>query len=74
MRTFNHFPNDTMCPICGKGTDKPCTLIPVDGTGDGRICEAVPVHDDCVWADGLRFNREANIFYKEAFLNEPEAS
>lgn len=64
MRTFKHFPDDKTCPMCGTSEDKECILIPIDGTGDGSICEAVPVHAECVQKGDLRYNREANIFYK----------
>ena len=64
MRTFKHFPKDKVCPMCGTSEDKECTLIEIDGTSDGSICEAVPVHAECVRKGDLRFNREANIFYK----------
>ena len=64
MRTFKHFPEDKICPMCGTSEDKPCVLIPIDGTGDGKICEAVPVHAECATKGDLRYNREANIFYK----------
>ena len=32
MRTFEHFPEQDKCLLCGKNTDKPCILIGVDGT------------------------------------------
>ena len=48
MRTFEHFPKDTKCPVCGTNDDTPCILVPVSGTGDGRIAEAIPVHEDCI--------------------------
>lgn len=66
MRTFKHFPTDTICPMCGTSEDKECTLIEIDGTGDGKICEGVPVHVECVKKGDLRFNPKANIFYKVA--------
>ena len=66
MRTFKHFPKDSICLMCGKNTDTECTLILVDGTGDGKISEAIPVHADCIRKGDLQFNREANIFYQVA--------
>ena len=63
MRTFDHFPKDRICPMCGSGEDKPCTLIPIDGTENGKICEAIPVHADCAAKGDLRYNREVNVFY-----------
>ncbi len=64
MRTFEHFPNDTTCPVCGTNEDKPCFLILVDGTEKGDNCEAQPTHVDCVAKSGdFRFNREFNMIY-----------
>lgn len=64
MRTFEHFPENEVCLMCGTWEDKPCTLIPIDDTGDGRICEAVPVHAECAARGDLRYNRKVNVFYK----------
>ena len=64
MRTFDHFPQDKKCPLCGNSKDEPCTLIPIDGIREGNICEAIPVHVSCVIKGDLRYNREGNLFYK----------
>lgn len=61
MRTFEHFPTDKMCKICGTNDDTPCILVPIDDTDEGNICEAVPVHVDCLAE--IRLNKEAEIFY-----------
>lgn len=50
MRVFDH-PNMTggfICPICGKGTDAPVTLIGIRGTERDRIMEARQYHIDCI--------------------------
>ena len=64
MRTFEHFPEDKTCVICGYGDNAECTLIPIDGTDDGDNCEATPVHAHCVRDVELRYNRDAGIVYK----------
>lgn len=48
MRTFETFPADTKCVICGKNDNKPCALLPIAGTQDGMNCQATPVHVDCM--------------------------
>ena len=64
MRTFEHFPEEKTCLMCGTNEDKECTLLEIDGTSKGKICEVIPVHVECAKRGDLRFNREANIFYK----------
>ena len=64
MRTFDHFPKGKICLMCGTDEDKPCTLIEIDDTDDGNVCEAVPIHVECAKKGDLRYNKEANIFYK----------
>jgi len=66
MKTFKHFPEDKICPMCGSGEDRECVSIPIDDTGDGNICETILVHADCATKGDLRFNRQVNIFYKVA--------
>ena len=65
MRTFDHFPEDKTCPLCGKNTDEVCILTPIDGTERDNICEAAPTHLRCFndLADQFRLNREADIVY-----------
>jgi hypothetical protein len=53
-RLFEHFPEDSKCPICGKSDDRPCFLLPIDGTGDGNIVEAAPTHADCITERNIR--------------------
>jgi len=66
MRIFEHFVKGQKCLLCGTEDDKECTLIPIDGTKDGNNCQAVPIHTDCIKNIDLRYNKEANIFYKVA--------
>ena len=61
LRTFKHFPKDTICKICGKNDDKECVLVPVNGTDDGNICEAILVHTDCLAQ--IRYYKKINVFY-----------
>jgi len=56
MRTFAHFPQDSVCPICGKNTDDECVLVPIVGTGDERIVEGQPTHVECL-VDGVMYYR-----------------
>ena len=44
-KTFEHFPDDDICPICETGEDAECILIPIDGTKRGGIMyQSIPVH------------------------------
>lgn len=63
MKTFEHFPETSVCPICGTSEDKPCTLVTIDGTNDGNRCEAQPVHVDCLVGE-WRYNKECGVIYK----------
>ena len=65
MGTFKHFPEDTVCKICGTNNDDECVLIPIDGTEKINICQATPVHVKCIdySISNLRFNPDLNAFY-----------
>lgn len=63
MRTFEHFPQESKCPLCGESTDKPCTLIGIDGTSDGSIEKAIPVHVECLHEAEYRINQKVGIIY-----------
>jgi hypothetical protein len=63
-RTFDHFPPERKCPICGDSEDGECVLVGIQGTqADGNI-EAVPVHLSCL-SNPKRYlyNRDANVIY-----------
>jgi len=64
MRTFKQFPEKSICKMCGTNTNKECVLVPIDGTQDGFNTEALPVHTDCIKEGKLRYNPDANIFYR----------
>ena len=51
LRTFDHFPEQIICPVCGTNEDAQCVLLEIDGTSDGRIAEAQPVHLNCAVAE-----------------------
>jgi hypothetical protein len=79
MRTFDHFPPEATCPICGDSMDGACFLVPVDGTEDDGNEEAVPTHVACLKKTvGLwRVHRGVGILYARvrcasAFLEEDE--
>ena len=61
MRTFEHFPEQSVCILCGKSTDSPYTLVAIDNTQSGNNEEATPVHVDCIT---LRFNKHHNVVYQ----------
>jgi hypothetical protein len=46
--TFEHFPDNKPCPICGTTDDAPCVLVPMAWTQEGRNVEAVPTHASCI--------------------------
>jgi hypothetical protein len=48
MKTFEHFNQSTICPICGTKDDKTAVLIPIDDTDNEGICEGMQVHFDCI--------------------------
>jgi len=49
MKTFEHFPKDSKCPICGTNDDRESTFIPKYGTQDGNNCQAILVHVNCIF-------------------------
>ena len=63
MRTFEHFPDNTICPICGTNNDKECILISIDGTDKGNSCHAQPVHVECLRTNNFRYNKDVNVIY-----------
>ena len=63
MMTFEHFPDDKLCPICKLSRDLPCILVPIDGTEEGNIEQANPVHALCL-EDGWRMNESVGVIYK----------
>jgi len=48
MRTFEHFPDQSICPICGTSDDKVCVLVAIAGTQKDNLVEAIPTHLDCI--------------------------
>ena len=65
LREFEHFPKESMCPICGGSEDKPCFLMPIDDTQKDGICEAQPVHTSCMtdYANQFRLNKNVRVVY-----------
>jgi len=64
MRTFEQFPDTSICKMCGTNENKECVLIPIDGTQKDNNIQATPVHTDCIKEGKLRYNSDANIFYR----------
>lgn len=50
MRTFKHFPKESICPICNTNDDKECILIAIaEKIEHGENCvQSHPFHLDCV--------------------------
>lgn len=63
VRTFEHFPEDDTCPVCGSGEDKECVLIEIQGTKQGNVAEAQPVHAECVDPSRMLYNRDVDVVY-----------
>jgi hypothetical protein len=70
-RLFEHFPEDSKCPICGKSDDRPCFLLAIDGTG-GDIVQGKPTHADCITEHLAEFQYDKNygIIYMRAMKLE----
>ena len=62
-RTFEHFPKNKECPICGSNHDEECVLIAIQGTNDGKISEATPVHSRCINPVKMIHNKEIGMIY-----------
>lgn len=60
-RTFDHFPESSVCPVCGTNEDAECVLLEIDDTERGHICEAKPVHLWCAVAK--RYNPKFDLLY-----------
>lgn len=49
MNTFDNFPKDRRCPICGTADERPGVLVTdSDKASLGGSSEAHPVHLDCL--------------------------
>jgi hypothetical protein len=62
MRTFEHYPKQSICPICGTNEDKECMLLPImEEKKEGEsCCQAHPFHTDCIFK-GLYYYKEKGI-------------
>ena len=63
LRTFDHFPEDKECIICGTSEDDKCVLIMIDGTTEGNIAQAEPVHLACAVASN--YNKQVGVIYRK---------
>lgn len=63
-RTFDHFPEEDICPICQSNDDGVTVLVPIAGTEEDSIMEAKPVHLACAvinrWYEGLEVGVRKN--------------
>jgi hypothetical protein len=62
-RTFAHFPEDMVCPVCGTNADGQTVLVCIDGTQKGWNAEAAPTHLACAVADHLSI--KARVMYRQ---------
>ena len=62
MRSFEHFPKKSICPICGTNEDKEAVLIAIVGTQDGYNAEASIFHLDCL---ELWYDKENKAIYQK---------
>lgn len=62
-RTFDHFPEDSLCPVCETNNDGVTVLIPIDGTQKDSISQAIPLHLKCAIVD--RYDKEHRLFYTQ---------
>jgi hypothetical protein len=63
VRTFENFPDDSICPVCNTNENKECILLPIDNTTEGNICQEKVIHVDCLSFDKFRFVEEGKIIY-----------
>jgi hypothetical protein len=47
IRTFEQFPEDSKCPVCGTNEQGLTVLVPIYGTQRGNNAEAICVHLKC---------------------------
>ena len=62
-RTFEGFPETSICPVCGTNENTPCVLIAKVGTSDGNICEATPFHVDCINPANMLYDEKWGMIY-----------
>ncbi len=60
-RTFDHFPEDKICPVCKTNNDGVTVLIGIDNTDEGNIMRATPVHLTC--SITTNHNKDLNLLY-----------
>ncbi len=61
VRTFEHFPETSICPICKTNDDGETILVAIDGTeSDGNV-QATVLHLSC--AVVKQHNKDINVFY-----------
>ena len=63
MRTFDEFPNNNVCVVCGTNENIQCVLIGIQGTQDEGIVEAIPVHVRCIDPEMMIYNKDVGLIY-----------
>jgi hypothetical protein len=61
LKTFDHFPKDKKCVVCGTNEDDQCVLVKIDGS----MAEAEPIHLGCAVA--THYKREMGLLYRKAY-------
>jgi len=62
--TFENFPKDTTCVICGTNENTEMFLMGMDGTQNGDVIEARPTHLKCLLSHDYRYNNKMGIIYR----------
>ena len=65
LRTFENFPKDSKCPICGTSENGECILIGVVGTEEGLNCKAEVFHTGCL---EMWYDEDNKIIYQRTKL------
>lgn len=65
-RTFERFPEDVTCPVCGTNDEGESVLIPIDGTTDGLVVKCQPIHLGCAVASN--WDRSVGLLYRPCGL------
>ena len=65
MRTFEKFPEQAICPICGTNKSETTVLVPIIGTQEDNRWKPAPVHLDCLVKNAL-FDKKVRVIYVPA--------
>ena len=74
-RTFEHFPKQDVCLICGTNKDKKGAYVAVAGTQEANSVQLSPVHSDCFKSkitEAIWFKDKDVIAFPAAKADQPE--